>query len=126
MQPARRQKGFTLIELLVVIGIVGILIAIAIPQFAAYRGRAFDTRAKSDLRNMAVGEEAYFIDNGAYIDCDQDSCDDLLPGIIVPSEGVSLQMNAGDDSFTGSSSHPRGTGVTCFWDSASGGFTGCS
>jgi prepilin-type N-terminal cleavage/methylation domain-containing protein len=60
------QRGFTLIELLVVIAIIGILAAIAIPQFAAYRRRGFDSQVKSDLRNIATAQEAYFTDKNTY------------------------------------------------------------
>jgi len=62
----RAEKGFTLIELLVVIAIIGILAAIAIPQFAAYRRRAYDSDAKSAVKNMATAQEAYFVDSDTY------------------------------------------------------------
>lgn len=62
----RNQKGFTLIELLVVVAIIGILAAIAIPQFQQYRERAFDSQAQSDLRNMMTAQEAHFTDNSEY------------------------------------------------------------
>ena len=63
----RNEKGFTLVELLVVIAIIGILAAIAIPQFQEYRQRGYDAGARSDLRNAATAEEAYFIDNDTYV-----------------------------------------------------------
>ena len=62
----RAEGGFTLIELLVVIAIIGILAAIAIPQFAAYRRRGFDADVKSNVKNLATAEEAYFTDANTY------------------------------------------------------------
>jgi type IV pilus assembly protein PilA len=62
----RSQAGFTLIELLVVVAIIGILAAIAIPQFAAYRRRGYEAQVKSDLRNAATAQEAYFTETFTY------------------------------------------------------------
>ncbi|UOD34288.1 prepilin-type N-terminal cleavage/methylation domain-containing protein [Deferribacteraceae bacterium V6Fe1] len=62
----KSKKGFTLIELLVVVAIIGILAAIAIPQFSKYRQRAYNSSAQSDLRNFKTSMEAYFADNQNY------------------------------------------------------------
>ena len=62
----RNTKGFTLIELLIVVVIIGILAAIAIPRFASTKEKAFDSAAKSDLRNAMSAQEAYFADNQEY------------------------------------------------------------
>lgn len=62
----KNEKGFTLIELLVVIAIIGILAAIAIPQFAAYRARAFCSQVESDVANTVIAQEGVYADVQAY------------------------------------------------------------
>ena len=62
----RSNKGFTLIELLIVVAIIGILAAIAIPQFSAYREKAYHSASASDLKNIKTGMEAYTADNQVY------------------------------------------------------------
>ena len=69
LKPLRKkagQKGFTLIELMIVVAIIGILAAIAIPQFASYRAKAFDKAAQSDLRNFKTAMEASYADDQNY------------------------------------------------------------
>ncbi len=117
------QRGFTLIELLVVMGIISTLIAVALPRYASYRASAFDSRAEMDLRSVAMAEEAYFLEHDAYLACSSETCTQL-PGIKKLSAGVSLAVTISETGFTGTASHPKGTGKVFTWDSEQGGFGG--
>jgi type IV pilus assembly protein PilA len=55
----KNQKGFTLVELMIVVAIIGILAAIAIPQFTKYRARAQNSAALSDARNIRTDMEGF-------------------------------------------------------------------
>ena len=68
MTSIQKQRGFTLIELLIVVAIIGILAAIAIPQFNAFRTRSYNAAACSDLRNFRTVMEACMHDWTRYPD----------------------------------------------------------
>jgi type IV pilus assembly protein PilA len=114
------QSGFTLLELLVTLSIVGILSAIAIPEYRAYQQRAYDIRALGDLRTVALAEEAYFMGSERYLSCENESCADL-PGVSRLSKGVLLSVAADEELFTGTSYHGKGSGKRYRWDSSNGG-----
>ncbi|MFH1743435.1 MAG: prepilin-type N-terminal cleavage/methylation domain-containing protein [bacterium] len=61
-----KAHGFTLIELLIVVAIIGILAAIAVPNFLGAQTRARVARVDSDMRSMAVAIETYHLDHGQF------------------------------------------------------------
>lgn len=87
----RRSQGFTLIEIMIVIAIIGILSAVAMPQYQDYVRRSRITIATSALSAMRVSMEQYFQDNRSYIAACQ-------PGTVAPTPGPA--PNATSPSFT--------------------------
>ncbi len=65
--PKRRCGAFTLIELLIVVAIIGILVAIAVPNFLNARLRAKVARVRADMKAVQVALESYKIDNNTYL-----------------------------------------------------------
>lgn len=83
---AVKSRGFTLIELLIVVVIIGILAAIAIPKFTNTKQKAYVAQMKSDLKNLATAQEAYFYDSTAY------TTSLLALGNFRPSSGVTVNV----------------------------------
>lgn len=85
-------EGFTLIELMIVVAIMAILVAIAIPQLSLYRAKSYNTAATSDLKNAAIAQEAYYVDNRLYTNNITNLATD--PYNLHISQGVSIGVSS--------------------------------
>ena len=63
------KKGFTLIELMIVVAIIGILAAIAIPNFIRFQARSKQSEVKANLKSLFTAERSYFQEKDAYSEC---------------------------------------------------------
>ena len=110
-------KGFSLLELLVVVAIIGLLAAIAIPQFLSYRARAVDSQMKSDLKNAALAMDSYFAENKVY----PTSVAAIVSVGFNQTDGVALTIAVPTpSSFTITATKPSGTQPNFTFDSVSG------
>src|SRR6266567_1253874 len=99
---AMSRNGFTLIEL-----IIGLLATIAIPKFSNTKEKAYVGAMKSDLRNLATAEEAFFYDSAKY------TTNLALMNNFNPSAGVTMSLNATTSGWSASTTSAFAPGRQC-------------
>jgi len=110
LKQLKGQKGFTLIELMIVVAIIGILAAIAIPNFLTYQLKSRQAEAKTNLQAIKTSEVSFQAERGCYIGV-------LVEGVVAPV------ANTKTIPFTWMNGlGPTGAGTN--WCVAGGAFTG--
>ena len=113
----RNAKGFSLVEILMVVAIIGLLAAIAIPQFITYRATAIDSQMKSALKNAAVAMESYFAEKQSY----PTTVTAITAVGFNPTASVTLTINVtSPNSYTLTASASNGTLPSFTLNSATG------
>ena len=117
-----RESGFSLIEILIVVAIIAVLAAIALPQIGGYRKRGYETTLKTDLRNAATAEHAYFTQNQTY---KAGALSTGTPtGYNKSAEISGMQATVGTDTFQLTATHSNCAGISWTYSSIIGLATG--
>ena len=102
----RKRDGFTLVEILIVIVIMGILATMAMVAWHDKKVDAFVASMRSDLRNVAAAQEAYYSANQTY-------ASNVNQLAFRASTNVTVTVSGTLAGWAGSASHPAANGRTC-------------
>ena len=114
-------KGFTLIELMIVVAIIGVLAAIAVPNFIAMQGRAKEGATKANMHTFQLSAEDYGIQyDGIYADTG-DQVEPMLPGAGAtfrnPFDQSTGKDNSWEDRASVSSAPATTSGIVSYAES---------
>ena len=118
LRKLEHDKGFTLIELLIVIAIIGILAAIAIPQFSAYKQRTYNSDTQAILHNLYLSCKAYWADNAASSVCATADITSTTYGFTASPEMTITIRTGNEEDFAATATNANVPGVTYSIDSA--------
>lgn len=111
-----------MVELLIVVAIIGILAAIAIPQFSEYRKKSYCARIKSDLANLAISQESYYYEHDTYLAVTQNGDGSSNFPEFFWSDGVTLNASTGSVSgWSATIDHVNCADGPFTWNSQAGG-----
>lgn len=103
----RRRAGVSVIDVLIIVAIVAILVAIAIPRFAATKTKGYTADMKSDLRALAAAEDKFNADSSYYTRTPPPGRFRSTPGVSAPTIVTS------DSGYTATVTNANLPGVTC-------------
>ena len=117
MRIADGASVFSLVELLVTVAIIALLMAIALPQFIAYRAQAVDAQMKDDLKSAALAMESYFSDKKIY----PTTITEIVATGFNQTQGVALTIDVTSPStYTLTAAKPSGSQASFSYDSTTG------